>query len=300
MALICDLSGASGVCIPAMRTALLFPGQGSQSPDMRDVVERALPDLLKLAIREVGEDPFARVNEGTSFAQPALYCASVALWTEAGEPEADFFAGHSLGELAALVGAGVLTPEDGLVLAVRRGQIMQEAGEAAPNGGMLALIGDGDIARQVAADHSLTIANDNAPAQIVLSGGLDARELAATDAQSQGLKGAQLPVPGAFHSPALEAAVPEFEQVLAGVEIHAPRAVAISGTTAEPFDDVRKRLANALVQPVRWRETLLALDAAGVERYIEVGPGKVLRGLVRRTLPDSEAAALVPPVATHA
>jgi malonyl CoA-acyl carrier protein transacylase len=165
---------------------------------------------------------------------------------------------------------------------------------------MLALIGDGKIARQVAADHSLTVANDNAPAQVVLSGGLDARELAATDAKSRGLKAAQLPVSGAFHSPAMESAVPEFEQVLAEVEIHAPRTVAISSTTAEPFDDVRKRLADALVRPVRWRETLLALDGVGARRYVEVGPGKVLRGLVRRTLPDSEAAALGVLAATHA
>jgi acyl transferase domain-containing protein len=267
---------------------------------MRDVVERALPDLLDLAIQEVGEDPFARVNEGTSFAQPALFCASVALWADAGRPGADFVAGHSLGELAALVGAGVLSPEDGLRLAARRGSIMETAAEAEPSGGMLALIGDGELAREVAADHSLTVANDNAPGQVVLSGGLDARELAATDAKSRGLKAAQLPVSGAFHSPAMASAVPELQRVLADVELRAPTTVAISSITTEPFDDVRKRIAEALVKPVRWRETLLALQAAGVERYREVGPGKILRGLVRRTLPDAEATTLAQPETTSA
>jgi len=259
---------------------------------MRDVVERVTPDLLALAIHEVGEDPFARVSEGTRFAQPALYCASVAMWIEAGSPQADFVAGHSLGELAALVGAGVLTPQDGLRLAARRGSLMQSAGEAEPSGGMMAVMGDGELAREVAANHSLTVANDNCPGQVVLSGGLDARELAATDAKSRGLKVAQLPVAGAFHSPAMVPALPEFKRVLAEVELHPATTVAFSSTTAEPFDDVRERLAQALIARVRWRETVLALNESGVERYVEVGPGKVLRGLVRRTLPDAEATTL--------
>ncbi|MGI9557456.1 MAG: ACP S-malonyltransferase [Solirubrobacterales bacterium] len=267
---------------------------------MREVVERVRPDLLKLAISEVGEDPFARVKESTRFAQPAIYCASIALWTEAGRPDADFVAGHSLGELAAVVGAGFLSAEDGLRLAVRRGAVMQASGDAEPGGGMLAVIGDDDEALMVAANHSLTVANDNAPGQVVLSGGLDARELAATDAKSRGLRVAQLPVAGAFHSPAMAAAVPEFERALADVELLEPRMVAISGVTAEPFDDVRRRLAEALVAPVRWRDVLMALDSAGVERYIETGPGKVLRGLVKRTLPDADATTLAKLAAAHA
>lgn len=275
-----------------MPTALLFPGQGSQAPGMREAVERALPELLELAIAEVGEDPFARVKEGTRFAQPAIYCASVALWIEAGRPEADFVAGHSLGELAALVGAGALSPEDGLRLAARRGELMQLSGEAEPGGGMLALIGDDEQAREVAANHSLTVANDNSPGQVVLSGGLDARELAATDAKSRGLKAAQLPVTGAFHSSAMAAAVPDFELALAEVEFAEPHTVALSGVTAAPFDDIPVRLAEALVQPVRWREVVLALDAAGVERYVETGPGKVLRGLVKRIVEDADATTL--------
>src|SRR5438093_576051 len=94
-----------------MRTAILFPGQGSQTARMRELVEAASPDLLELALAEVGEDPFDRVEVGTRFAQPALYCASIALWTRAGRPPADFVAGHSLGEVAALAAAGSLDPE---------------------------------------------------------------------------------------------------------------------------------------------------------------------------------------------
>src|SRR5438874_12857829 len=100
-----------------MPTALLFPGQGSQVPEMRELVASARGDLIDLATELVGEDPFPRVDDGTRFAQPALYCASVALWDEAGRPDADYFAGHSLGELAALVAAGSFDAADGLRIA---------------------------------------------------------------------------------------------------------------------------------------------------------------------------------------
>ena len=136
-----------------MPIALLFPGQGSQTADMRDLVSEALPDLVQRASQEVGEDPFERVGDGTRFAQPALYCASIALWTRAGRPGADFVAGHSLGEVAALVAAGSLDPADGLRLAARRGSIMQRAAEASAPGGMLAVLGDdegADLAQRMA------------------------------------------------------------------------------------------------------------------------------------------------------
>src|SRR5215217_2910343 len=108
-----------------MSTALLFPGQGSQTDDMRAVVDEVIPGLADRATDEVGEDPFERVGDGTRFAQPALYCASVALWVRAGSPRADFVAGHSLGELGALVAGHSLSIEDGLRLAARRGRVMQ-------------------------------------------------------------------------------------------------------------------------------------------------------------------------------
>jgi [acyl-carrier-protein] S-malonyltransferase len=275
-----------------MTTALLFPGQGSQAPGMRQLVEGARPDLLELAIGEVGEDPFSRVEEGTAFAQPALYCASIALWEAAGRPRPPFAAGHSLGELAALAAAGSITTEDGLRLAARRGRLMQDAADSRPDGGMLALLGDDAEARRIAARNALTIANDNAPGQVVLSGPGDLLDAAAEDARRAGLRAVGLAVKGAFHTPAMARAVPQLRAALAAVEVREPRVTVLSSITARPFDDIRGRLAEALVRPVRWRQTLGALNLARVRRYVEVGPGKVLKGLVRRTLPDVEALTL--------
>lgn len=108
-------------------TAILFPGQGSQTPDMRETVSRVRPDLLSLVEQIVGEDPFVRAEEGTRYAQPAIFCASLAGWEALGRPSGDFMAGHSLGELAALVAAGCLTERDGLELVALRGKLMQES-----------------------------------------------------------------------------------------------------------------------------------------------------------------------------
>src|SRR5947209_14177132 len=193
-------------------TAILFPGQGSQSRDMRDSVARVRPDLLSLVQELVGEDPFPRAEEGTSFAQPAIFCASLAGWAAFGRPAAELMAGHSLGELAALVAAGVLGERDGLELVVLRGRLMQEAGERAGDGGMLALLGRGaaEHAAALAEAHGLAVANDNSPQQIVLSGLRAALPAAGAAAKELGLRAMELPVTGAFHSPMMEAAVDEF------------------------------------------------------------------------------------------
>src|SRR5579875_4010630 len=114
-----------------MATALLFPGQGSQTPEMREQVARVRPDLLQLAIEVVGDDPFLRVDDGTAYAQPAIYCASIAGWCQMGRPVHEFTAGNSLGEIGALVAAGVLSERSGLQLVALRGRLMQEAGESA-------------------------------------------------------------------------------------------------------------------------------------------------------------------------
>jgi len=276
-----------------MTTALLFPGQGSQTPEMRDTVAQVRPDLLAMAIEVVGEDPFARVDDGTRFAQPAIFCASLAGFAaldDSVRADARFTAGHSLGELGALVAAGVLAERDGLELVALRGALMQEAGETAGNGGMIALLGADAAQRadEVARPHGLSIANDNSPQQVVLSGLSSALPGAEQTAKELGLRAMILPVTGAFHSPLMASAVPAFEQALARVEIHEPQLTVLSAVTAEPFDDVRARLAEALTGPVRWRELLLALHARGVQRFVEVGPGKVLTGLVKRTLKDVE------------
>ena len=274
-----------------MNTALLFPGQGSQTADMRDQVARVRPDLLQLVAEAVGEDPFPRVDDGTAYAQPAIFCASLAGWCALDRPVPEFTAGHSLGELGALVAGGVLSERDGIQLVALRGRLMQEAGEAGGDGGMIALLG-GDAAEradEVAAPHGLSVANDNSPQQVVLSGPRSALPAAEQTARELGLRAMILPVTGAFHSPMMATAVPEFERALAGVELHAGNgSTVISAVTAEPFDDVRARLVQALTGPVRWREVLLALHARGVTRFVEVGPGKVLSGLAKRTLKDVE------------
>jgi malonyl CoA-acyl carrier protein transacylase len=167
---------------------------------------------------------------------------------------------------------------------------MHESGLRAGNGGMLALIGAGaaEHAAELARAHGLSVANDNAPAQVVLSGQRSAIPAAAEAAKGVGLRARELQVTGAFHSPMMAEAVPEFRAALDAVQVSAGAATVLSAVSAEPFEDVREQLAAALTMPVRWRETLLALRERGVERFVEVGPGRVLTGLAKRTLSDVE------------
>jgi [acyl-carrier-protein] S-malonyltransferase len=257
---------------------------------MRDQVARERPDLLELAAQVVGDDPFLRVDDGTAYAQPAIFCASIAGWCALGRPTHEFAAGHSLGELGALVAAGVLAERAALELVALRGRLMQHAGEVDGDGGMVALLGAeaAERADEVATPHGLSIANDNSPQQVVLSGPREVLPAAEQTARELGLRAMILPVTGAFHSPMMASAVPAFAHALAEVELGPARSTVISAVSAEPFDDVRARLVQALTGPVRWREVLLALHERGVTRFVEVGPGKVLTGLAKRTLKDVE------------
>jgi len=260
---------------------------------MADTVERFRPDLLELAAEAVGEDPFARVGDGTHFDQPALYCAALAALERAERPEADLYAGHSLGEITALAAAGAVDEKDGLRLVAERGRLMEEIG-AQTNGAMLAFRSGREDAEPVAERHGLTLANDNSPDQVVLSGPLEGIEAAEAEAQETGIRVKRLPIAGAFHSPLMEDAVEPFLSFLHEIEFSEPRAPVYSCVTAAPFDDVPKRLSEALVRPVRWVEVLHALHDAGGRRFQETGPGKVLVGLVRRTLEDVEAGVAEP------
>jgi [acyl-carrier-protein] S-malonyltransferase len=261
---------------------------------MRDTVSEVRPDLLSLAKEIVGEDPFARVEDGTRYAQPAIFCASLAGWEDRGRPEGELMAGHSLGELAALVAAGCLDERDGLELVALRGRLMQESGERAGDGSMLALMGRGaaEHAAELASAHGLAVANDNSPQQVVLSGDRSGFEGVTAAAEELGLRAKELPVTGAFHSPMMAGAVPEFAAALERVQVSPPQAgvTVLSAVSAAPFEDVRRQLAQALTMPVRWREVLLAMHDRGADRFIEVGPGRVLTGLVKRTLKDVELA----------
>ena len=267
--------------------AVLFPGQGAQVPDLRERVAAVRPDLLERCLALVGEDPFARLADSTRFAQPAIFCGSIAALRPLGD-DVVAVAGHSLGELAALVAAGALDEDDALELVVERGRLMAEAG----GGSMLAILGaDPEQAEALAAAHGVVVANDNAPGQLVLSGDEDRLRAARRAARAEGLKSLPLGVAGAFHSPAMEPAVDPFRAALASVTFRAPRVPVISGLTAAPMGDPRVALADALTGPVRFRAVLERLWADGVRTFIDAGPGTVLAGLVRRTLSDATARA---------
>jgi [acyl-carrier-protein] S-malonyltransferase len=265
-------------------TALLFPGQGSQVEGMRESVAAARPDLLSLAIDEVGGDPFERVEESTRFAQPAIYCASLALLGDVDLDPVGWMAGHSLGEFAALAAADAFSAEDGLRLVALRGRLMDEAAGGA--GAMLALKGTDawDMATELAFETGTYPANHNSPTQVVLAGREGAILEAHRIARGRGVRAMVLPVRGAFHTPLMESAREPFAAALASVEVRAPRVPVFSGATVAPFSDVRAELVDALTTPVRWSSVLEALFAAGARRFVEVGPGNVLTGLVRRTL----------------
>jgi [acyl-carrier-protein] S-malonyltransferase len=267
---------------PAAPVAL-FPGQGSQTPDMRDLVAERAPDLLERCIALVGEDPFPRAGESTRFAQPAIFCASLAGWDALGL-DAAAAAGHSLGELAALAAAGVLERDDALRLVVLRGRLMAEADD---EGSMLALIGASDEETAAIAEAAgVTVANDNAPGQVILSGPRDKLETAEEAAREYSRRTIPVDVAGAFHSPSMEPAVEPFRAALDETELHEPAFTVFSSLTTKPFEDVRAELTKVLTRPVRWRETVLAMHAAGGRRFVEVGPGKVPARMGKRILPD--------------
>jgi [acyl-carrier-protein] S-malonyltransferase len=272
--------------------ALLFPGQGSHAEGMEDPY-RGHP-LLERGLELLGYDPFERLSEGTRYQQPALFLCSVAAWDawrngdtdgEEDAGEAIAAAGHSLGEYAALVAAGALQFDDAVALVDERAAAMAEAGEQRP-GGMIALLGgESRDVRALADRHGLVVANDNAPGQLVLSGAVEALDTAEEVAREEtGARARRLDVTGAFHSPLMEPAADRLRAALERTPVSPMEIPVYSNGTAAPFGDVRAELAENLLRAVRWRETLLALRAAGVERFVELGPGAVLTGLVKRTL----------------
>ena len=272
---------------------MLFPGQGSQTADMRDQVERHRPDLLELARAEVSDDLFERAGDGTRWAQPAIFCAALAGYEVLKDRyEPALMAGHSLGEISALVAAGALDPEDGLRLVAARGRLMQEAAEETGDGGMLAVRArERAPVEEVAAETGLSIANDNAPDQLVLSGSLAALDDAERLLGERKVRAKRLPVAGAFHSPLMEPAVEPFRQLAERVEVREPSVPVLSCVTAAPFTEVREQLVQAITHPVRWTDVMTALHDMGATRFVETGPGRVLTNLVRKSLDGVEAEA---------
>ncbi|MDT8305241.1 MAG: ACP S-malonyltransferase [Anaerolineae bacterium] len=291
-----------------MRTAYLFPGQGSQHVGMgralyeREPAARAVFDqadrLLSFSLSALCfEGPEAALTD-TVNQQPALYVTGIAAWRviqEQGEPQwpaAAYFAGHSLGEFTALTAAGSLEFADGLALVRCRGELMKGAGETAP-GAMAAVLGlDGDAVAvacreaQARTGRPVQLANDNCPGQLVISGDGEALALAMDMVRQAGArKVVPLPITIAAHSPLMATAAAEFAVAVADTPLRPPRALVVGNTTAQPLVDVaaiRAELIAQLTGSVRWTESIRYLRGQGVERFVEVGPGDVLTGLMKR------------------
>jgi [acyl-carrier-protein] S-malonyltransferase len=274
-------------------TAILFPGQGVGDDSSGGLVERVRPDLAELATELVGEDPFERIGESTRFAQPAVYCASIAGYERLGRQPADFFAGHSLGEVTALAAAGAVADEDGLRIVAARGALMDDAARSSRAGGMAAVGADRRSAEALARDFGLVVANANSAEQFVLSGESEAIDRAVDEAKRRGLRAKRLAITGAFHTEAMRQAVGPFRSLLDEIEFRAPRTTVVSSATGRAFEgDHREALASALVKPVHWINAMRTLRQLGATRFVDVGPGKVLAGLVRRTIDDAEVETL--------
>jgi [acyl-carrier-protein] S-malonyltransferase len=303
-----------------MKRAFIFPGQGSQAVGMGKALSEAFP-----AARQVFEEVDAALGQNlsrlmfegpsdeltlTANAQPALMAASLAvlrtLEAERGldlARDAAFVAGHSLGEYSALAAAGTFSISDTARLLRIRGEAMQRA--VAPGiGAMAALIGPDlatarDIAGEAAEGLVCDVANDNGGGQVVLSGHREAVERAMALAQSRGVRRAVLlNVSAPFHCALMAPAAEAMRRALAEVPMHAPAVPVYANVTAGPLtepDAIRNALITQVTGTVRWSESVAAMAEAGVDRFFELGAGKVLTGLVKRIAPSATASAVGTP-----
>ena len=288
-----------------------FPGQGSQAVGMGVSLARSFPEA-RAVFDEVndalGEDLFALMKEGpedhlrlTRNAQPALFASSMAalavLQQATGKAVSDLagcVAGHSLGEYSALVAAGTLSITDAARLLRRRGNSMQGAVPAG-DGAMAAILNAEEavidsIIEKASGAGPIQLANDNAPGQIVISGAVAAVDAAIEIAKDAGIRRAiKLPVSAPFHCTLMQPAADEMAAALADASMSDASVPVYCNVTAGPeqaADRLRKNLVTQVTGRVRWRETLGAVHAAGVTCFVEIGTGKVLSGLVKRTLDD--------------
>jgi [acyl-carrier-protein] S-malonyltransferase len=293
------------------RHAALFPGQGSQFEGMADpwAGHPAGQAILAEASEAIGADIGTAARDAsalatTSFVQPALLACDVAAFRVL-EAEGMSFAGaagHSLGEFAALVAADVIPLADALGLVVVRGDAMQRAGEQRP-GAMTALLGVGtadaeELCDEVRDDEDLVVANQNSPAQVVISGSVGAIERAEALAKERRIRAMRLSVAGAFHSPLMEPARSAIDERLVSIAFSAPRfpiAENVSGALEDDPEALRALVGRQVVSPVRWDSSVRALADAGITSFLEAGPGDVLTRLMKRIVPDAAARAIGSP-----
>ncbi|MTV27057.1 ACP S-malonyltransferase [Nitriliruptoraceae bacterium ZYF776] len=303
-----------------MRTAWMFPGQGSLRPGCVRAAEAvadgagaaegraaaaaartldAIGEAVGRDLRALGDDRDAGAR--TADAQPTIFAASLAAAAALHELGAapDVVAGHSLGECTAAVAAGAWPLDDGARLVAARGEAMGRACAATP-GAMAAVVKLAAAAvEELTSRHpEVVVANDNAPGQVVVAGPPDAIAEVRGTARELGGRAVPLEVEGAFHSPAMAPARDELAAALADLRPDAPSVPLLTGTSVTVLDDA-SAVADALVEgvlaPVRWREVQEALAADGVTHLVEVGPGGVLAGLAKRTVPDLEVVTVATP-----
>ena len=280
--------------------AFVFPGQGAQfvgmgkdlyenNPVAKEMFDKA-NEILGFNITDLmfnGTDEDLRQTKVT---QPAIFLHSVILAKTMGDDfNPDMVAGHSLGEFSALVAAGALSFEDGLRLVSARAQAMQKACEKTPStmAAVLALP-DARVEELCASvtEGDVVPANYNCPGQIVISGSIEGVDAACAKMLEAGAKRAlKLKVGGAFHSPLMEPARAELADAIAHTDFHAPKCPVYQNVNAEPQTDpetIKKNLIAQLTAPVRWTQTIQNMIAAGADTFVEVGPGAVLQGLVKK------------------
>lgn len=286
------------------RTAVLFTGQGAQSVGMgRDIAEAspAAAEVFARANEVVGYDLRALCFHGpadelerTDIQQPAIFVTSVAIWRALDDgrvideaPAA--MAGLSLGEYSALHAAGAVSFEDGLRLVKRRGELMQAAATAVPSGMVTALGVEPDVVERICREATsagvIGTANFNCPGQIVVSGAKAACERAAQLIEQAGGRAIPLKVAGAFHSALMQPAADELAKTLAETRFSAPRVPVVANVNCQYHADpatIRGWLTDQLTQPVRWQASIERLLSEGVERFVEIGPGRVLTGLLKK------------------
>jgi len=285
------------------KTAFLFPGQGSQSVGMMSALADGFSEVQATfaeASEALGYDLWALVSNGpaaelnkTEITQPAMLVSDIAtwrIWQTLGGAQPDYLAGHSLGEYAALVAAGVMKFTDAVTIVAERGRLMQQAVPAG-SGAMAAVIGleDSDlstICEQAQAGEVVACANFNAPGQIVISGDKAAVERAGELAVEAGARRVlSLPVSVPSHCALMKPAAVSLQELLLDMHFSDAAVPVIQNADVAAYADaeqVREALARQLWQPVRWTQTIQSLLDSGVSRFVECGPGKVLAGLNRR------------------